>query len=133
MTDNKFDGEFISYALGNLPEKMIAEAIYSKKRIKINRRYMTAVVAVIALIMIPVSRIWHNKVIPLNINTITSAGYSAPKITSSIETVHVTEDYANAWLGFELSGKLPKDLKDFTMEYYLVLDSKIDKTLGVEI
>lgn len=133
MTENKFDGEFISYALGNLPEKMITEAIYSKKKIKINRWLPVAVIAVIALSMIPVSRIWHNKVIPLNINTITSAEYSAPKITSSIETVQVTEDDANAWLGFELSGKLPKDLRNFTMEYYLVRDSKIDKTLGVEI
>lgn len=133
MTDNKFDGEFISYALGNISEKMITEAIYSKKRIKINRWYRTAVIVIIAIIMIPVSRIWHNEVIPLNINTITSAEYSAPKITSTVETVQVTEEDVNTWLGFDLSGSLPKELREFTIEYKVVRDSGIDKTLGVEI
>ena len=71
--------------------------------------------------------------IPLNINTITDASYSAPAITSTIETVQVTEDDVDAWLGFDLHSSLPKEIKDFTMKYYLVRDSKIDDTLGVEI
>ena len=71
--------------------------------------------------------------IPLNINTITDASYSAPAITSTIETVQVTEDDVDAWLGFDLHSSLPKEIKDFTMKYYLVRDSEIDETLGVEV
>lgn len=133
MTDNKFDGEFISYALGNISEKMITEAVNSGKRIKINRWYRTAVVVAIALVMILVSRIRHNEIIPLNINTITSAEYSAPKITSTVETVRATKDDVNAWLGFDLSSNLPKELKEFTVKYNIVRDSEGDKTLGIEI
>ena len=70
---------------------------------------------------------------PLNINTITEASYSAPAITSTIESVQVTEDDVNAWLGFDLHSNLPKELKDFDMKYYLVRDSEIDETLGVEV
>lgn len=133
MTENKFDGEFISYALGDLPEKMITEAMHSHKKMKIKWWFPAAVLVMIAVIMIPVSRIWYDEVIPLNINTITSAEYSAPTITSTIETVPVTEDDVNAWLEFDLSSNLPRELKDFTLKYHLVRDSEIDKTLGVEI
>ena len=71
--------------------------------------------------------------IPLNFNTITDASYSAPAITSTIETVQATEDDVNVWLGFDLRSNLPKELKDFDMKYYLVRDSEIDETLGVEV
>lgn len=133
MTENKFDGEFISYALGNLPEKMITEAVNSHKRLKIKWWFPAAILVLVAVIMIPVSRIWHSEFIPLNINTITSAEYSAPAITSTIEAVQVTEDDVNAWLEFDLNSSLPRELKDFTLKCYLVRDSEIDKTLGVEI
>jgi len=71
--------------------------------------------------------------VTLNINTITEAVYSAPKITSTIESVQVTEDKVNAWLGFELRDNLPKEIKNFTMKYYLVQDSEMDETLGIEV
>ena len=75
----------------------------------------------------------HDNYIPLNFNTITDASYSAPAITSTIETVQATEDDVNAWLGFDLRSNLPKELKDFSMKYYLVQDSELDETLGVRV
>ena len=75
----------------------------------------------------------HDNYIPLNFNTITDATYSAPEITSTIESVQVTEDDVNAWLEFDLRSNLPKEIKDFSMKYYLVQDSEIDETLGVRV
>lgn len=133
MTKNKFDGEFISYSLGNLPEKMITEAVYSHKRIKIKWWFPAAVLVMFAVIMIPVSRIWHDEVIPLNINTITSAEYSAPLITSTIDTTSVSEGDVVEWLGFSLQNNLPQEMEHFTIEYRLVNDTKTTKTYGVVI
>ena len=133
MTEDKFDGEFISYALGNLPEKMITEAVNSHKRLKIKWWFPAAVLVLVAVIIIPVSKIWHNEVIPLNINTIISAEYSAPLITSTIVNTEVNEDDVLEWLDFSLQNNLPREMKDYTLKYWLVEDSEINKTLGVII
>lgn len=133
MIEDKFDGEFISYALGNLPEKMITEAVNSHKRLKIKWWFPAAVLVLVAVIIIPVSKIWHNEVIPLNINTIISAEYSAPLITSTIVNTEVNEDDVVEWLGFSLQNNLPREMKDYTLKYLLVIDEKTNTTQGVII
>ena len=74
-----------------------------------------------------------NDYVPLNINTITDASYSAPEITSTIETIQVSQNDADTWLGFNLHENLPTELKDFSLKYYLVQDSADNGTLGVQV
>ena len=124
-----------SHALGEIGDKYVSEAIsytFSKKKNGwMKWGAMAACLCLVVLVGIKMGT--RDNFIPLNINTITNASYSAPAITSTIESVQVTEDDVNAWLGFDVHGNLPKEIKDFTMKYYLVRDSEIDETLGVEI
>jgi len=124
-----------SHALGEIGDKYVSEAIsytFSKKKNGwMKWGAMAACLCLVVLVGIKIGT--RDNFIPLNINTITSASFSAPAITSTIESVQVTEDDVNAWLGFDLRSNLPKEIKDFSMKYYLVRDSEIDETLGVEV
>ncbi len=124
-----------SHALGEIGDKYVSEAIsYTFSKKKNGWMKWAAMVACLCLVvLVGIKMGTRDNFIPLNINTITNASYSAPAITSTIESVQVTEDDVNAWLGFDLRSNLPKEIKDFTMKYYLVRDSKIDETLGVEV
>ena len=122
-------------SLGRIDDDMIqnVEALRGKKKRPAWIKW-SAVAACLCLVAIIGMRLWlDDSFIPLNINTITDASYSAPAITSTIESVQVTEDDVNAWLGFDFRNNMPKEIKDFSMKYYLVRDSEIDETLGVEI
>lgn len=124
-----------SHALGQIDDKYITKAInYQPHRKSHSWIKWGAMAACLCLVAIIGTRLGtDDNFIPLNINTITDTSYSAPTITSTIESVQVTEDDVNAWLGFDLRCNLPKEIKDYTMKYYLVQDSEIDETLGVEI
>lgn len=122
-------------SLGRIDDDMIqnVEALRGKKKRPAWIKW-SAVAACLCLVAIIGMRLWlDDSFIPLNINTITDASYSAPAITSTIESVQVTEDDVNAWLGFDLRNNMPKEIKDFTMKYYLVRDCEIDEILGVEV
>jgi len=126
--------EEFAEVFGEISEKHILGARAERKMNKPVWVKFGAVAACLCLVAIIGTRLGSNdSFIPLNFNTITDASYSAPAITSTIESVQVTEDDVNAWLGFDLHSKLPKEMKDFAMKYYLVRDSEIDGTLGVRI
>lgn len=128
--------ERILDVLGNVDEKYIKEA---DPEVKTKRKalFWTKVATIAACLCIVLSvciRMGNNSdYVPLNINTITDASYSAPAITSTIETVQVSQNDADAWLEFNLHENMPAELKDFSLKYYFVQDNEIDETLGVEI
>ena len=122
-------------SLGRIDDDMIqhVEGLRRKKKRPVWMKW-GAIAACLCLVAIIGMKLGlDDSFIPLNINTITDASYSAPAITSTIESVQVTEDDVNAWLGFDFRNNMPKEIKDFSMKYYLVRDSEIDETLGVEI
>ncbi len=126
--------ENILDAIGMINEEAVRDAkAYQrpKSRSWIKWGAMAACLCLVVLAGIKMGT--HDNYIPLNFNTITDATYSAPEITSTIESVQVTEDDVNAWLEFDLRSNLPKEIKDFSMKYYLVQDSEIDETLGVRV
>lgn len=126
--------EEFAEVLGEINEKHILGARAERKIKKPMWVKLGIVAACLCLVAIIGMRLGTNdSFIPLNINTITHASYAAPTITSTIESVQVTEDDVNAWLGYDLHSNLPKEIKDFTMNYYLVRDSEINETLGVEV
>lgn len=126
--------ENILDAIGMINEEAVRDAkAYQRPKSRHWLKWGAMAACLCLVVLVGIKMGTRDNFIPLNINTITNASYSAPAITSTIESVQATEDDVNAWLGFDLRSVLPKELKDFTMEYYLVQDSEIDKTLGVKV
>lgn len=136
MTDNKFDGEFISLALGYLSDKLIKEAEHAhKKRFKLTWVIPAAALVLAALIVLPIfnnnSRI--NSIVPLDYNIISSIEYSAPLVTSTIITEPANAEDATSWLGFDLKNNLPDEMQSFDIKYTFVKNTDNDEILGVSV
>lgn len=126
--------ENILDAIGMINEEAVRDAkAYQRPKSRNWLKWGAMAACLCLVVLVGIKMGTRDNFIPLNINTITNASYSAPAITSTIESVQVTEDDVNAWLGFDLRSNLPKEIKDFSMKYYLVQDSEIDETLGVRV
>lgn len=132
MTD-KLDGEFISYSMGMLSDKMISEAINARKKRSIFKWFIPAAILMfLAILIVPFTESGHDNT-SLIYNTAISFEYRAPAITSTVITEPAENEDAINWLGFDVSQLLPNEMKDYTLKYVWVMDQKTKETLGVII
>ena len=128
---NKLDGEFISYSMGMLSDKMIGEAVNARKKRSTHKWLIpAAVLMLLAILVVPFTRL-ENDDISLIYNKAISYEYRAPAITSTVVTEPADSQDAVNWLGFDVSQLLPDEMKDYTLTYVWVTDKNTKETLGV--
>lgn len=128
---NKLDGEFISYSMGMLSDKMIGEAVNARKKRSTHKWLIpAAVLMLLAILIVPFARLGNNDT-SLIYNTAVSFEYRAPAITSTIITEPAEAKDAINWLGFDVSKILPDEMKDYTIKYTWVMEKNTKEHLGV--
>ena len=129
MTD-KLDGEFISYSMGMLSDKMIGEAIHAGKRIKYKWLIPAAVLVFLVILIFPFTGSEDDNT-SLIYNAAVSFEYRAPAVTSTVISEPAEDKDAINWLGFDVSRLLLDEMKNYTLKYVWAIDKDTKETLGV--
>ena len=130
MTTKRFNDAFSA-----VNDKYIDEAVnYNASKKNVWLRLSSALAACLVIAILVGVKMNHGEdFISLNINEISNASYSAPKITSTVESILATEADIENWLDNDINNILPNEMKEYTMKYWIVKNVEVDEIIGVKI
>lgn len=124
-----------SHALGEINDKYVLEAINYTVSKKNNRwiKYGVIAACLCLCIGIGIRTRMNDNFIPLNIDSNTSIGMAAQAHNSPIGIEQTDRDNTTVWLGMDLQKNLPKEMANYLLEYWFLIDRKTNGICGVTI